>query len=636
MSASGGMPYYTTVSRLRDIPSGTDISLVTLPAGTILFRGIQLPTENPLAFYTDYLGTPSMVGGSPTLCLKPTHNVFFYAHPLVCFGAHNVGPLFDAVQVVVLVKDVNVVCMIRPSLMVRGEGKRYSGISPIQRCSNFKESCGELTEDAIRQLSYDNCLSPDYQRRSSTRGWMAIANLDSIEPKLEDEQQELRPTMAPYLKALEKRQPGVGSILTASTYVDATRSEKGKNPRTGFPEIVLYPYATPPGDTSLHQPCSTDIQAMALIAKHAKKDNLLYLPIATITAKGVVDMIGGSFSFDRVSAGGAQVAIENNLTRYLNTSMRYGVRVPFYGNGAMSFDMRTGFYILPQVASASYRENILPMDSNKAPATRKMQHDAMRKYLVTARTYSEETYKKEIVLPTGPVVNRFIFARPILLAPIFKTIGISLPRDMYEYLNELSAAYKASRAPLRITAPVIREGRTPLGTPVRTPNFILQEGSTTPKFAPESTTPKFGFESTTPKFAPESTTPTYGAVTPLGGTPTYGAVTPTQSTTPTYGGTPTQPTLRKEVTNVIARVKRGDIDIEEVYGGYGRPINPYGLTPDETQEVARQVQAKGGYRKTRHAKRSKQVTRKRKDPLTRYAEQFSDLWKVHAKNKKTR
>jgi hypothetical protein len=150
MSASGGsIPYYSTVTRVKDTVSLSKVNLVTLPAGTILFRGIQLPKENPLGFYTDYLGTPSTVEGTPTLCLKPTHNVFFYAHPLVCFGAHNVGPLFDAVQVVVLVKDVNVICMIRPSPMVRGEGKRYGGSDPIQRCSNFKESCFELTEADI-------------------------------------------------------------------------------------------------------------------------------------------------------------------------------------------------------------------------------------------------------------------------------------------------------------------------------------------------------------------------------------------------------------------------------------------------------------------------------------------------------
>lgn len=588
-AASGGI--YTTVSRIRDSPSQTDISLVTLPAGTVLFRGIKLPTENPLAFYTDYLGTPSTAGGTPTLCLRPTHNVFFYAHPLVCFGAHNVGSLFDAVQMVVLVKDVNVVCMIRPSPMVRGEGKRYSGLAPIQRCSNFKESCGELTEDDIRQLSYDNCLSPEYQRRSSTRGWMAIANLDSIEPKLEDEQQELVPTMAPYLKGLERRQPGVGSLLTLSTYVDATRTEKGKNPRTGFPEIVLYPYATPPADTSLHQPCSTDLQAMALIAKHAKKDNLLYLPIVTITSKGVVDMIGGHFSSERVSsaAGADQRALENNLTKYLNTAMRYGVRLPFYGNGTISFDMRTGFYILPQVATVQYRSNVLPIDSNKAPATRKAQHDALRKYLVTARSYSTDTYKQEISLPTGPVPNSFIFARPLILAPIFKAVGITMPKDVYEYLKELSEAYKAARpAPrLTITAPTaptapIQESRTPFGTPGRAPS-----------------------------------SPAY----------IVGEATPEESTTPAYG--PTTPVQRPIVSDLVRQVKEGKLDLNEIFGGYGKPINPYGLTPEETNEVARLVAVKGGYRRTR----GKARTRKRKDPLKRYAEQFSGLWKVHAKNK---
>jgi hypothetical protein len=576
MAASGGMPYYTTVARIRD-QSDTDISLVTLPAGTILFRGIKLPTENPLSFYTDYLGTPAMVNGTPTLCLKPTHNVFFYAHPMVCFGAHNVGPLFDAVQVVVLVKNVNVICMIRPSSMVRGEGKRYSGNAPIQRCSNFKESCSELTEDALQQLSYDNCLSPAYQRRSFTRGWMAIANLDSIEPRLEEEG-ELRPTMGPYLQGLEKRMPGVGSLLAASTYVDATRTEKGKNPRAGFPEIVLYPYATPPSDTNLHQPCSSDIQAMALIAKHAKKDNLLYLPIATITAKGVVDMIGGHFSSERVTGGGDQRAIENNLTRYLNTSMRYGVRLPFYGNGTISFDMRTGFYIFPQVAEVAYRTNILPVDSNQPPVTRKAQHAALRKYLVSARSYSQETYGSELSLPTGTVRNTFIFSRPILLAPIFKAIGISLPKDMYEYLKELSDAFKASRAPLRISVPkpqvaqtIQMPGRTPLGTPQ-----AIQMPGRTPLGTPPGS-PPFRVEGYTPKGTPPASPPfRVEGYTPEG-TPTYGPTTPNFAPSP---------------------------------------------------------ERKGGYRKTNHRKRSTAVTRKRKSPLTRYAEQFSSLWKVHAKTKK--
>jgi hypothetical protein len=621
MSASGGSPFYTTVTRVKDYESGDKISLVTLPAGTVLFRGIRLPTENHLSFYTDFLGVPSTVGGMQVMCLKPTHNVFFYAHPLVCFGAHNVGSLFDAVQVVVLVKDVTVVCMIRPSSMVRGEGKRYSGSSPIQRCSKFKEACSELTEADIKQLSYDNCLSPAYQRRSTTRGWMAIANLDSIEPKLEDEQEELKPTMSPYLKNLERRQPGVGSLLAASTYVDATKAEKGQLPRTGFPEIVLYPYATPPADTSLQQPCSSDLQAMALIAKHAKKDNLLYLPLVTITAKGIIDMIGGDYSFDRIQSGETadQSSLERNVTRYLNTVMRYGTRLPFYGNGAMSFDMRTGFYIMPQVTSKEYISNILPVDSNprdkkREKEIRMAQHAALRKYLIKARMYSEDTYGKDISLPTGSVPNKFIFARPTLLAPIFKAIGIRLPVDMIQYLKEVSDEFRATRT----VQPIVPR---------------LQEVTQVVPMARE--------ESRTPLFGEPAVLPGPGAGP---GTPQYGPGTPSQS--PAFrvnGNSPPflvdreSPVKLSELNAKVQKLIDDGVTKDTVMGGYGQPYNPYGLTPEQQAAFfAAANQAKRGGRRVTGRKTKTSVTRKRSnDPIKRYAQTFSTLWKMYAKGKKT-
>jgi hypothetical protein len=619
MSASGGRTFYTTVTRVKDYESDTKINLVTLPAGTVLFRGIRLPTENSLSFYSDYLGVPS--SGS-SMCLKPTHNVFFYAQPLVCFGAHNVGPLFDAVQVVVLVKDVNVICMIRPSPMVRGEGKRYSGNAPIQRCSNFKESCGDLTEEAVKQLTYDNCLLPAYQRRSGTRGWMAIANLDSIEPKLEDEQLDLTPSMGPYLKGLERRQPGVGSLLAASTYVDATKTEKGKLPRAGFPEIVLYPYATAPEDTNINQICSTDLQAMALIAKHAKKDNLLYLPLATITAKGTVDMISGHFSADRVTGGGpavgGQYAVEANVTRYLNNVMRYGLRIPFYGGGAMSFDMRTGFYVMPQITVAAYRPNILPIDSNQAPAKRKDIQASLRKYLLKARMYSDDTYGKEISLPTGPVSNAFIFSRPILLMPIFKAIGIGLPKDFYQYVKELRDEYEAGKPQtLSIRAPAVAPpAPAPVPqSPAYAPGTPVAAG--TPAYGPATPVPQ------SPAYAPATPVPQSPAYAP--GTPAYGPATPV----------PQSPAFR--VNNAPNAKVQGLIDQgvtkANVMGGYGQPYNPYGLTPE--QQAAFMALAKGGTRSRSKAKgKAKRTTvRKSKDPLTRYAKTFSSLWKVYAKGK---
>ena len=619
MSATG--PFYTTVTRIKDLKSDSKINLVTLPAGTVLFRGIRLPTENPLSFYSDFLGVPSLMGGSPTMCLKPTHNVFFYAHPLVCFGAHNVGAQFDAVQVVVLVKDVTVICMIRPSPMVRGEGKRYSGDAPIQRCSNFKESCGDLTEDAVKQLAYDNCLSPDYQRRSGTRGWMAIANLDSIEPKLEDEQVDLTPSMAPYLKGLERRQPGVGSLLAASTYVDATKTEKGKLPRAGFPEIVLYPYATAPEDTSLHQLCSSHMQAMSLIAKHAKRDNLLYLPLATITEKGAVDMISGHFSFDRVRGGGnplpavgSQTAVEANLTRYLNNVMRYGLRLPFYGGGAMSFDMRTGFYIMPQVTAPAYKPNILPIDSNQAPAKRKDIQASLRKYLLKARGLNE-TYGKQISLPTGAVPNAFIFSRPILLMPIFKAIGIGLPKDFYQYIKELRDEYEAGKAqPLTIRAPVAAVAAQQPVAQARTPEF----GPTTPAYGAVSPkSPAFrvnGSGDQSPAYAP--------------GTPAYGPATPVAEATPESPPFRVNNTPNTKVQELLNR----GVTKAEVMGGYGQPYNPYGLTQE--QQAAFMAAAKGGTRsRVKVNSKGRKTMRKTKDPLKQYAKHFSTLWKVFAKGK---
>jgi hypothetical protein len=397
-----------------------NITLITIPAGTILFRGIRIP-EDPLAFYTDYLGTP--VDGA--LCLKPTHNVFFYAHPLVSFGVHEVGKTYDAMQVVVLVKDVQVICLMRPSSLVRGSPKGFPSSAPIQRCSVFKESCTQLTEKEVDALSYDNCLLPSYQRSSGTRGWMAIANMDSIEPAAKEAGFE--GTMAPYLRGLEKRFPGVGSLLAASTYMDATRAERGKQPRNGFPEVVLYPYATAPSDTNLYQECTSETMAMALLSKHAKNDNLLYLPLATVTQSGVVDMVSGHFSFGRLKVQGQgqepnqtnQTKVEKNLLGYLNMAMRHGVRVPYYGNGAISFDKRTGFYVLPQVASS--KETLIPMDS-KDPKMRPVVYETMRKYLVTVRNPD----------------STFAFARPAV-APVFRAVGISLPKDMYEYVKGSAA-----------------------------------------------------------------------------------------------------------------------------------------------------------------------------------------------------
>jgi hypothetical protein len=176
--------------------------------------------------------------------------------------------------------------------------------------------------------------------------------------------------------------------------------------------------------------------AMALLSKHAKNDNLLYLPLATVTQSGVVDMVSGHFSFGRLKVQGQdqtnqtnqtnQTKVEKNLLGYLNMGMRHGVRVPYYGNGAISFDKRTGFYVLPQVATS--KETLIPMDS-KDPKMRPVVYETMRKYLVTVRNPD----------------STFAFARPAV-APVFRGVGISLPKDMYEYVKGSSSSVASASA----------------------------------------------------------------------------------------------------------------------------------------------------------------------------------------------
>jgi hypothetical protein len=86
-----------------------------------------------------------------------------------------------------------------------------------------------------------------------------------------------------------------------------------------------------------------------------------------------------------------------------------------------------------------------------------------------------------------------------------------------------------------------------------------------------------------------------------------------------------------------------------VMGGYGKAINPYGLTPEQ-QAAFFAAAPRGGMRSTAGTRRAgtrragtrsrskavkarRTTARKSKDPLKRYAKHFSSLWKVFAKGK---
>lgn len=570
----------------KGIQESVDLPLITLPPGTVLFRGMKIPNPAEVdvrAFYRDYLGDPE---GS-IVCMRPTNNVFFYPFP-VAFGAHQIGAGFDLVQMVVLVHPLTVVCSISPSQWVRGVAQRYGGNAPYRRCDTFPLSCHPLTAKEKEAQTYDNCLSPEYQVKSGTRGWMAVADLDSFNPKGQDSKSS---TMSTYIRALEARRPGAGAELAAWSYTDAARHH-------GFPEISVYPYRVHQGNRLLKRSCSNAAAAIKLMAKEAQADNLMFLPLATFTAKGTVDMVKGLFSYEALGvaennfapAAAAQSAIERHMAEYMDLLQTKGIFLPSFGLGKMSLDTRTGFYILPQIVprgltvplpaadptgSQPYKFLAMPLDTPEAKR-RALTYILMFRNVVPAK------FMEKYGLEKGFGVRRAMaFDRPPVLPRVFDELGLDVPRSFRDGIARAAKLFQGEKA------------------------------VTKPKPAP--------------KAEAEEPFPDYGG--PMNGTPPF-PQTPLPQTPP---GMPNSEAMQEAVRNL-----RLGVDLETIIrGGYGRKS----LTEKEKQELRAMTPTSPVYRPstpeynpkplsggTRRAKKVKKQTRKHGKSLEDFAKLFSKIW----------
>ena len=574
--------FYLKTTNVLD--SGVDLPLVTLPAGTVLFRGQKLPNPanvDPRLFYGDFLGNPE---GSQHVCLNPTHNTFFYPLPYIAFGINDVGKSYDIMNIVVLVQPVTVVSMISPSRFVRGTVKSFGGSAPIQRCSTLtKGLCHEPTTKELEALEYDNCLNPEYQMRSSTRGWMAIAKLDALTTK-----DAAGTSMSSYVKALEARRPGQGVELVANSYTDSNRNN-------GFPEIALYPYKNHKGLKALKRPCKDIKTAIHLMQKEAEADNLNYLPIASVTREGTIDMINGLFTYERlgVSANAfttpalnKQPDIEGRLAEYMDLLQSKGLDLPFYGKGKLSFDTRTGFYAFPQVIprmQITEKGETFPYKFLTMPLSTEDERKRALTYLLMFRSMNDEKFMQKYGLEKGFGVKRaMIFDRPPVLTRLFQDLGLPIPTAFRDGLGRASRLYK-------------------------------ENSGTAPKTA------------AVPRAEPR--TPPLPAMPPL----------------PT---TPPTPLENKGIVPARKALRQGT-DINEIIGGYGKPINPYGLSGDEQAELIKESQTsttpnspayrpstplRGGTRSIRSIGAiGKKGTRRVKRTIEHMAKAFSKVWAKLAK-----
>ena len=608
-------------------PESVDLPLITLPPGTVLFRGMKVPNPANVdvrTFYKDYLGDPE---GSSMVCMRPTANVFFYPFPYIAFGTNQVGETFDMMQMVVLVHPMTVVSSVAPSQWVRGTAQAYSGTAPYKRCDSFPLSCHPLSAKEKDALSYDNCLSPEYQVRSGTRGWMALADLDAFNPKRKTSTES---TMSTYMRELEKRMPGKASELAAWSYTDAGRHH-------GFPEIALYPYKTHQGTKLLKRTCKSHEDAVRWMAKEATEDNLNFLPIATFTAKGTVDMVKGLFTYESLGVAAnnfsapssdKQPEIERRIGEYMDMLQTKGIELPTFGNDKMKLDTRTGFYVLPQVIPKSLRVPLpegktqpykflaIPLDTEEA------RKRAMT-YILMFRNFIPEKFMEKYGIDKGFGLPRaMVFDRPPVLARVFDEIGIDVPEHFKDGIRRAAALHQkegGKKKEVRPTLP-ISYGAVP-------------GGPTTP---PLNNMPSYGAVSGGPTTPPLNNMPSYGAVSGGPTTPPYGPVTP-----PLEATKPNSPAM----LNAIKKLRQG-IPIEQIIrGGYG--AKP--LTEDEKKRLQEippsspvyrpgngpvtPLPQGGGSRRVKkvNAKetvtRVTRVTRRVKKSLEDVAKLFSKVWK---------
>ncbi len=615
-----------------------ELPLVTLPPGTLLFRGFQLPPEKldpsaqVLSFYKDFLGESK---DNKSVCLTPTHNTFFYPFPYVAFGVHGVGQRFNAMAAYVTTRPLTVVSTISPSDWVRGSGHAYYGGAPWARCTEFMQyKCRELAPYEMSALGYDNCLEPNYAKASGVRGWMAIADLDSLEPgKFRKEGRGAKDApMTQFLKRFHDSGPRNAEVvreLLTWTYTD-------KHKHAGFPEIALYPYAEHPGPRLIRKKLGSEYFAQQRLASLASENNLNYLPLAIFTPDRFVDLVNGPFNTDVLKVSSThfgatdfnQMKVCTNLRGWMEQGFTEGLELPFYGPGKISFDSRTGFLVLPQMipqnlalpipraihaaevaeeakkkvkkvldAFVPYQRLCLPYDTKK-------QEERVMRYNMFFRTYLEQFYMKKYPAELTGLRRAFIFGRPVVLKQLSEKIEIPLGRDVLAASGKAAGLYQQETG-------IEPKAKRNAGA------AAAAAGALAPIVAPagEPLTPPYG-----------AVTPPYGAVTPpYGGpvTPPYGAATPVAyPEQPVFGAVAAEGEGEGEGGFSPRTPEFGEGEAAAA-GGEGPRTPPGGLR--RLRGGRRQTRSRGG------AKRAQTRKAHKGDFASRIAKTFSQIWHIHGR-----
>lgn len=428
------------------------VPLIDLPVGTLLFRGVTMPDlakgDDARLFVREFLGMPN--GGSH--CMSPVTNVFFYPFPYVAFGADHVGVKFNAVEIYVVVKPLRIAAMVRPSDWIRGGAiKDFDGTAPVQRCEKFDFPCRELTpEEKAKEdeaKTWDNCIRPEFAATEGVAGWMAMADLDSLDIFSQKPKPPVTETsMGRYLRELEGRQPGKVAELLPLFMTDNRRHR-------GVPEIALFPWSPHPGPQITMTDAANEVESADAIAEMSDRFN--YLPIACITQNGVVEAFEGDFKASNIGSSepagpDVRAAIDAHQTAFLERLMVDGIDVPGSGRCRMAYDSRTGFFVLDGLISedlsfgdVSYRSLIMHL-SDVA-----QKQKALESQILFRTFFPEKHFQMERLVDGSSVRRAYIFERPPMLQQLYTDVGIAPSEFVKAKIRTAASLFQRNSGALR-------------------------------------------------------------------------------------------------------------------------------------------------------------------------------------------
>lgn len=303
------------------LPSGQSFDVITIPKGTVLFRGFNMYAEN--TFFTELFG--KIVDGRG-YCVDNHQNVFFYPAPFVSDTVED----YPVHAIYVVQYDLDVVLLTYPSQACRGDKNTNPHESAIVRCNTISQTdaCGKTRTD------YDPCLSPLLiNTYPHIKGYVALAAEDAAMYR------------SVYYSYLQREDPECAKMTTPFVVGNSRKLQ-------AIPEIVLYPLQSrnPP---LIHPRAVTENGYVQYALKHRSFVN--YFPLAYITETkyySFLDMakdanireLMDAARFTRSAEGDKNPDMMRAVKRFVDEALSprgiymHGTRYRF------TIDLRTGFY----------------------------------------------------------------------------------------------------------------------------------------------------------------------------------------------------------------------------------------------------------------------------------------------------